>query len=368
MTSVADSLKLFESPAKTAADNSEPDESTRLSDVASVDIHWLWRSRIAYGKLAIFEGDPDVGKGMVSLDLAARKSVGAAMPDGSPGDGVGDVLLITSEDGIADTISPRLDCCPIRPERSRIHHLVWRTVDGRRRHLDITTDTDVIRRKVAKDGIRLVIVDPLTEHLPPGVSPNDDVKIRAALAPLVDLAEELGFALLIVRHLNKKVDLPALYRGGGSIGLIAKARTGAVFAKMPEAPAGTYVMIVQKCNVAEKPPPLVYEIVSPAPGQRTAHVEWHADRVVTQTAAELLAWKAPEDRGRRDEAVAFLQEQLKDGPHSAQTVREDAHAAGITDTALRWARERLGVQMVKRGMVGLPQWRLPDAVPVSPDE
>lgn len=151
-----------------------------------------------------------------------------------------------------------------------------------------------------------MILDPLTEHLPPGVSPNDDVKIRAALAPLVDLAEELGFALLVVRHLNKKVDLPALYRGGGSIALIAKARTGAVFAKMPEAPDSTYVMIVQKCNVEEKPKPLVYEIVPPTLGERTAHVEWHPGRVVSQSTAELLAWKAPADRGPRDEAGAFL--------------------------------------------------------------
>jgi hypothetical protein len=337
------------------------DESTRMSDVQAVDIRWLWRSRIAYGKLAIFEGDPDVGKGMVSLDLAARKSVGAAMPDGSPGDGVGDVLLITSEDGLEDTIKPRLDCCPVKPDMSRIRHLVWRTVNGRRRKLDITVDADVIRRHVLRHGIQLVILDPLTEHLPPGVSPNDDVKIRAALAPLVDLAEELGFALLVVRHLNKKVDLPSLYRGSGSIGLIAKARTGAVFAKMPEAPDGTYVMVCQKCNVAEKPGPFVYEIVPPLPGERTAHVLWQPGRVITQSAAELLAWKAPQDQGPLDEAVAFLQDQLYDGPHSVQNVRENAKASGISDTSLRKARERLGVKATKVGMVGLPQWSLPTA-------
>lgn len=77
------------------------------------------------------------------------------MPDGSPCQGgPGDVLLITSEDGLSDTIRPRLDCCPVRPDLSRIHHLVWRTVDGRRRKLDITEDIDVIGRKVTKDGVR----------------------------------------------------------------------------------------------------------------------------------------------------------------------------------------------------------------------
>src|SRR5438309_479207 len=79
-----------------------------LADVEHEPVEWLWPGYILYRKLAILDGDPGMGKSTLSLDIAARVSAGAPMPDGSmcrPGG----VLLLTAEDGLGDTVRPRLE-------------------------------------------------------------------------------------------------------------------------------------------------------------------------------------------------------------------------------------------------------------------
>src|SRR5207244_10428387 len=69
---------------------------------------WLWKDRIAFGKLALLEGDPELGKSLIALDLCARLSTGRAMPDGSPGREPCNVIVLNGEDDPADTTRPRL--------------------------------------------------------------------------------------------------------------------------------------------------------------------------------------------------------------------------------------------------------------------
>ena len=77
-----------------------------VADVPQEPIHWLWYPYFPLGKISLIDGDPNVGKSLLTLDLAARVTTGAPMPDGSPGVH-GSVLLISAEDDIADTVRPR---------------------------------------------------------------------------------------------------------------------------------------------------------------------------------------------------------------------------------------------------------------------
>src|SRR5258708_40253116 len=81
----------------------------RVSELTPRPITWLWAFRLALGKLAIFDGDPGLGKSLVTLDLCARLSTGRPFPGGSPGPGVGSALILNAEDRAADTIPPRLE-------------------------------------------------------------------------------------------------------------------------------------------------------------------------------------------------------------------------------------------------------------------
>src|SRR5947209_1718961 len=78
-----------------------------LTDVQEHQLAWLWDKRILRSKVTLLDGDPDLGKSLITLDLAARVTTGQPMPDGSPGI-QGNVILIAPEDDVTDTIKPRI--------------------------------------------------------------------------------------------------------------------------------------------------------------------------------------------------------------------------------------------------------------------
>src|SRR5437764_13095617 len=78
------------------------------AEVVAQAVSWLWPERMPLGKLLILDGDPDLGKSLLSLDLCARLSTGRPFPDGRPGPGPANALVLSAEDSAADTILPRL--------------------------------------------------------------------------------------------------------------------------------------------------------------------------------------------------------------------------------------------------------------------
>jgi hypothetical protein len=224
-----------------------PDRYIRLGQVEETTVRWLWPRRLPLGKLTIFDGDPGLGKSMVTLDIIARVIQGRPMPDGTlgelpPGEPAG-VVLLSAEDGLGDTVRPRLraaglcaeeldrvitlDTLPVRdPETGAL----------RERELTLPRDLAWVAEAARKVGARLVVVDPLMAHLDESVNAYRDQSVRAALRPLKRFAEEHQMAVLLVRHLNKNVGISAIYRGGGSVALIGAPRAGWVVAKHPQGP------------------------------------------------------------------------------------------------------------------------------------
>ena len=86
---------------------------TRMSDVEPQDVSWLWNPYVPLGKITLLEGDPSVGKTFVALAMAAavtrcwsllsvRDFAGGVLEPSN-------VLYMSAEDGLADTLRPRLD-------------------------------------------------------------------------------------------------------------------------------------------------------------------------------------------------------------------------------------------------------------------
>src|SRR5438309_8112547 len=92
-----------------------------LATVPARQVAWLWHSRLARGKLAIFDGDPGLGKSLVTLDLCARITTGRDFPDGSPGHAPANVLIFHGEDAAEDVVNPRLDS--LGADRARVFHV-----------------------------------------------------------------------------------------------------------------------------------------------------------------------------------------------------------------------------------------------------
>jgi hypothetical protein len=214
--------------AVAGAPNDEQAITIKMSDVEPEEVEWLWRDRIALGKLNLLVGDPGNGKSFATLDIAAHVSTGTDFPDGSPCQ-QGSVILITGEDGIADTVRPRLDAQGA--DVTRIHHLKIKAGDTERQ-FDIGTHIDQLREKIREHGdVRLLIIDPLTAYLG-DTDPNKDSRVRALLTPFAALAEEMRVAILAVMHLNKTAVMDAIYRVTGSVAFIAQAR--AAWAVVPD--------------------------------------------------------------------------------------------------------------------------------------
>jgi DNA-binding transcriptional ArsR family regulator len=201
-----------------------------FSEIEPKPVEWLWPGRIAIGKLAIYAGDPGIGKSQASLDIAARISKGIAFPDHAPCES-GDVLILTREDDPDDTIRRRLDA--LEADVTRIHYLAARLAPDNQREitlLNIETFTDAVDQIRIKGGTcRLLIIDPLEDFFD-GSDVNKNTNVRAVMSGIITLAREERFTVIAVQHLNK-TSSTAAYRVGGSIAFTALARSVWIFAK-----------------------------------------------------------------------------------------------------------------------------------------
>jgi len=209
MTQVINKVKQADKQLRKAPLIVSPSElGTSLSDVQEHQIDWLWDKRILRGKLTLLDGDPDLGKSLITLDLAARVTTGQPMPDGSPGI-KGNVILIAPEDDAADTIKPRILAAGGDPSRIRLLTMLDardpRTDEPRLTPFTLPTHLTTLISIVQHFQAVLVIIDPLIAVLDPKVSVSNDQQMRNVLVWLDRLARHTQCAILLVRHLTQRL-------------------------------------------------------------------------------------------------------------------------------------------------------------------
>jgi hypothetical protein len=325
----------------------------RMADVAPEAIEWLWPGFLPLGKVVMLDGDPGLGKSTVTLDIAARLSRGTSMPDGSTTPAAGTVLL-SAEDGLADTVRPRLLAAGADLERV-VALTGVRDGEGHPRPPYLPGDLDAVREAIRDVAARLVVIDPIMAYLDGRIDSRQDQDVRGALRLVSELAEQERVACLVVRHLRKTAaGGNALYRGSGSIAFLGAARVGLLAARDPSNDRAC-VVAQTKNNLAALAPTLGYEII---PEGASSRIRWRG--VVEVSAAEVVAAseQAAEERGPREDAEEFLRGVLADGPVSSKDVFDAARAAGVADKTLRRAKTALGVRAHKLGgnFGGNPAW------------
>jgi putative DNA primase/helicase len=329
-----------------------------MADVESRPVNWLWRNRIARGRITLVVGMPGCGKSFVTCDLASRISTGTPWPDGEPCER-GRTIFITAEDDPHDTIRPRLDAH--HADVSRIHLLsgVKRVEKGETKELSFTlTDVDILEEALLKvPECRLVVVDPIGSFLGRRCDAHRDNEVRAVLAPIAKLAEQYETAMLLVAHRRKGAATSADDLALGSRAFTGLARSVWHLSRDPETPLRR-LLLPGKSNLAAETTGLAFTIAG-----EPASVHWERDPVA-MSADEALA---RENGGRtggtstaEDEAVDWLRARLADGPQPAKDTKDAASADGIASRTLDRAKRKLNVRAAPDGYRGPWVWRLPD--------
>lgn len=199
-----------------------------MEDVVSKEVEWLWYPYIPYGKITIIEGDPGEGKTTLVLKLAAALSRGLPLPcDDDKEYQPIHIIYQTAEDGIEDTIKPRL-------EKAGADCSMIRVIDETDKELSMTDDR--LEQAIIETGARLIILDPIQAYIGATVDMHRANEIRPVLKHLGIIAEKHNCAIILIGHMNKASGSKSTYRGLGSIDIQATARSVLLVARLRDKP------------------------------------------------------------------------------------------------------------------------------------
>ncbi|WP_197500509.1 AAA family ATPase [Mycobacterium sp. 852002-51961_SCH5331710] len=318
---------------------------TRLADIEPERVSWLWDGRLPLGKLVTLDGDPGLGKSTLAINIAAPVTTGGVWPDGTRCEHPGAVLLMSAEDGLADTVRPRADAAGA--DVTKVHAVEGVPIDDEGTlRMPTLADVDGLRHAIIQTGARLLIIDVVMAYLPTGTDSHKDQDIRRVLSRLSKLADETGCTILLIRHLNKAKGGDPLYRGGGSIGIVGAARAGLLVAADPDDDTRRVLASV-KSNLGPAPESMAYRLIG-AGDFGAARVQWEGR--TTHTAQSLLAAPDGDDEDRREVdhwLTAYLEQD--GGSADARDVLRDGKLAGFSEDVLKKARKRLKLHSNRHG-------------------
>ena len=244
------------------------------SQIVQKKVLWIWKNWLPLRKLTMLDGDPDVGKSTLTIDIAARITTGANMPDGSPSL-IGDVIFLSEEDDADDTITWRLDAAGA--DRKRVFHVHGtKDADGEC-PITIPDDLDLLEAEIKQHDTKLVIIDVLDEYLAEKVDSYKNQSMRRVLRLLRGLASRNGVAIICLRHFRKEATDKAIHRGGGSVGIIGAARAGWALAYHPD-DESVRVLARQKGNLsAQATSALTFKLCPWEKDRDYAYVDWRGE-------------------------------------------------------------------------------------------
>ena len=223
----------------------------KMSEVEETVVQWLWYPFIPFGKVTLIQGNPGKGKTWLAMAIAAYCTNGKELPNALPIEPF-NVLYQTAEDGIADTIKPRLAKCGADMTRVRF-------INEDEKQLSMTDDR--IEKAIRQNNVRLMIMDPIQAYLGANVDMNRANEIRPLFRHLSTIAERTGCAIVLIGHLNKSSGSQSDYRSLGSIDIAAAVRSILFVEKVEkEKEQDVRVVYQQKDSLAKKENPVAFSL------------------------------------------------------------------------------------------------------------
>jgi hypothetical protein len=341
----------------------KPPKLVRYSQIVQQPIQWMWKDRIALGKLTLVVGEPGLGKGLLTVDLAARVSRGSAWPGESAERApLGTAILLHAEDDASDTVRARLSAAGADLDR-----IVTFEMESAAGQPQISQPFSLREGLAALDAAlaatpdcRLVVIDPITAYLG-DISGNQNHEVRSLLGSLADLARRRRVALVAVAHLNKQSSQRAVLRVMGALSFVATARTVWGVMRDLEKP-DERVMLPLKNNLSEDNHGMRFRLPK-SDGALAPRVEWEAELLPMSFQSFCNRKLSSADRqyfNTENHLTVRLQEELAAGPQERQWL--DLMIPGSEEQLYR-AAERLGVIKIKASYTAGWLRMLPDHYP-----
>ena len=300
----------------------------RMSEVQSQEIEWLWYPFIPYGKLTIIQGDPGDGKTTMVLNLAAKLSKGEALDENMKVTEPVNVIYQTAEDGLADTVKPRLELAGADCERIIV-------IDESDKSLSMVDER--LEQAIVRTGARLLILDPIQAYLGGGMDMNRANEARDMTKKLGALAEKTKCAIILIGHMNKASGNKAAYRGMGSIDFFAVARSVLLVGRV-EGESNTRAVVQIKNNLAAFGHPKAFALSEDG-------FKWLGDYEITVD--EVLGGITPK-ANKMEQSKQMLRELAEtQSAVLSNEIFDRANELGISKRTLENAKKELGVQTRK---------------------
>jgi len=308
----------------------EPLKLINMRDVAVEDIKWIWYPYIPSGKLTIIQGDPGEGKTTFVLALIALLTNGDPLPEAEQGSPPVNVIYQTAEDGLSDTIKPRL--LSAGAECSRV--LV---IDEFDRELSLCDER--LELAIKKTDAKLIVLDPLQAYLGGDTDMHRANEVRPIFKRLCLMAERTGCAVILIGHINKAQGMKSSYRGLGSIDFRAAARSVLLAGRTKDNPS-LRIVAHDKSSLAPEGKSIAFEI----------HPEhgflWKGFCDITVD--DLLSGNgSAQTKTTRMESE--LKEMLSGGAGSFDEIMKRADELGVSERTLNIAKANLGIVSKKQG-------------------
>ena len=296
----------------------------RMSDVELTPVEWLWKPYLPFGKLSVLQGNPGEGKTYFAMHLAAACTNGKLLPNMERMEPF-NVIYQTAEDGLGDTVKPRL--IEVGADLDRV--LV---IDDS--EVQLTLSDERIEKAIIENNARLVIIDPIQAYLGADVDMNRANEVRPIFMRLGQVAQRTGCAILLIGHLNKAAGMQSLQRGLGSIDIAAAVRSVMFIGKLKHDPT-MRILTHEKSSLAPPGVSLAFSLGD------EGGFRWVGEYDIT--ADEMLSGIEPQRETKTQQAKDLICTLLAGGK---QVLSEDIDKAalerGIPGRTVRDAKRELG--------------------------
>ncbi len=300
----------------------------KMSEIQSQEVSWLWYPFIPYGKLTIIQGDPGDGKITFVLNIAAKLSRGEGLDSEMKLSEPVNVIYQSAEDGLADTVKPRLELAGADCERISV-------IDEKEKSLSMVDER--LEKAIVQTKARMLILDPIQAYLGGGMNMNRANEARDMTKKLGALAEKYQCAIVLIGHMNKAAGNKAVYRGMGSIDFFAVARSVLLVGRVEGEPNIRAVVQI-KNNLAAFGHPKAFALSEDS-------FQWLGDYEIT--ADEVLGGIAPK-ANKMEQAKHMLRElALTSNAVLSKEIFDMADEQGISKRTLENAKKELGIRAKK---------------------